>query len=486
LSRRTRIGLLVTILVIGDTLLADVLHLKDGRSIPVESWEYKGDNVIFDIKGGSVTIPKSLLERVEVTSPPAAKAATPPQSSTAPPPGKPTGASRPVPRPAPKTPAATATPPADWSRLPEDAKERELDKMKRALRDQPQQREELSRQLALGFSDLAAQSANRGDLAAAQTRFGEALSYDPHCLPAVIGLSSVYLKQGKDSYARAQIEEGLVFFPKDPTLHFLLGEVHYVQENLRDAISQWETSLSLASDPRVAARLEKARREFAVDESYQRKDTAHFTFRYAESGSISEGLAASLRDFLEEEYGELSGRFQFVPPAPLVVILYPSRDFHQVTQEPATVAGLFDGKIRIPLGGVRTLNPPLRAVLVHELTHAFVYGKSGGNCPRWLQEGLAQLQEGKSLSPAEERSLVRDLAASEGRSWYDEFSYASSLSFTRYLSEKYPFQVFLETLDRMKAGGSAEEALRESTLEDFAQLQKGWVDQLVLQFAEGH
>jgi hypothetical protein len=119
------------------------------------------------------------------------------------------------------------------------------------------------------------------------------------------------------------------------------------------------------------------------------------------------------------------------------------------------------------------------------LTHAFVYGKSGGNCPRWLQEGLAQLQEGKSLSPAEERSLVRDLAASEGRSWYDEFSYASSLSFTRYLSERYPFQIFLETLDRMKAGGSAEEALTESTREDFAQLQKGWVDQLILQFAEG-
>jgi hypothetical protein len=38
----------------------------------------------------------------------------------------------------------------------------------------------------------------------------------------------------------------------------------------------------------------------------------------------------------------------------------------------------------------------------------------------------------------------------------------------------------------MKTGESAEEALKESTLEDFAQLQKGWVDQMVRQFAEGH
>lgn len=465
---------------------ADVLHLKDGRSIPVESWEIKGENVVFEIAGGSVTIPRSLLERVEVTTPPAEKVATPTGGTTPAPAGRPPAAPRPAPRPAAKTPTAPANPPADWSQLPEDAKERELDKMKRSLRDNPRQREELSRLLALGLSDLAAGSATQGDFAAARTRFGEALSYDPRCLPAVIGLSSVYLKQGKDTYARAQIEEGLVFFPKDPTLHALLGEVHYLQENLRDAIAEWETSLSLKNDPAVAARLQKARREFAVDEGYQRKDTAHFTFRYEESGAIPEALASALRDYLESEYGDLSDRFQYVPPGPVVVILYPSRDFHQVTQEPATVAGLFDGKIRIPLGGVKTLNPPLRAVLVHELTHAFVYGKSGGNCPRWLQEGLAQLQEGRSISPAEERSLVRDLAASEGRSWYDEFTYASSLSFTSYLSERYPFQIFLEALDRMKSGESAEEALKESTREDFAQLQKGWVDQMVSQFAEGH
>ena len=362
--------------------------------------------------------------------------------------------------------------------------EHELDKLKRALRDQPQRREALSRQVALGLSVLAGSSVERGDLASAQTRYSEALTYDPQCLPAVIGLSGAYLRQGKDSYARAQLEEALVAFPNDPTVHFLMGEVYYTQENVRDAIAEWETSTSLKNDPRVAARLEKARREFAVDERYARKDTAHFTFRYEESGQVSESLAASLRDFFEEEYGDLSDRFQFAPPAPLVVILYPSREFHALTREPAAVAGLFDGKIRVPVAGVKSLTPPLRAVMVHELTHAFVHGKSGGACPRWLQEGLAQLLEGKSLSASEERALARDLAASEGRSWYGELSYASALSFTRYLEKHYPFQMFLEALDRMRAGKSAEDALKDATLEDFARLQQGWMDDLVSQFAE--
>ena len=93
--------------------------------------------------------------------------------------------------------------------------------------------------------------------------------------------------------------------------------------------------------------------------------------------------------------------------------------------------------------------------------------------------------EGRPLSAGEERGLARDLAASEGRSWYDDFSYASSLSFTRYLTERYPFQVLLEALDRMKTGETAEEALKETTREDFAELQKGWAGQLVQQFAGG-
>ncbi|HEU5182729.1 MAG TPA: hypothetical protein VFW45_18220 [Candidatus Polarisedimenticolia bacterium] len=483
---------------------ADILHLKDGRSLKVESWEIRGDNLIFEIAGGSVTVPKSLLERVEKTVEATPAPASSAAKSSSPAPATPASPA-PVPPPSPRAatppipPARThgnARPPAapkvetldedDLEEMSPADLEKLAEKLKRAAGSTSADREQASRQAALVLTLLGREAADRNDLATAQGRFGEALTYDSRCLPALIGLSAAYLRAGKDQYARAQIEEGLVAFPRDPSLHYLLGEVHYEQESLREAIEEWELSLSLLDDPRVAARLEKARREFSVGGEYARKESPHFTFRYDGSGPVSEGLASSLRDALEEDYSDLSSRYQFAPSAPVVAIFYPSRQFHEVTLEPANVAGLFDGKIRIPLGGVKSLSPPLRAVLVHELTHAFVAGKSGGNAPRWLQEGLAQISEGKAISAGEERTLARDLAATQGKSWYDNFSYPSALSFTRYLVDRYPFEVILETLDRMKQGEPDEEALAAATRESFATLQQGWMDRLVQQFAESH
>ena len=485
-SRLARILLSATFVLLPAAAHADILHLKDGRSLKVESWEIRGDNLIFEIAGGSVTVPKSLLERVEKTVDPAAPASVQTPVPATPIPSAP---ARPAPAPVkPKSrrPGALNAAPAgegiDLEDMSQADLEKLLDRLKRGAGSDSPDRQEASRQAALVLSLLGRQAADASDLALAQSRFSEALTYDAACLPALIGLSAAYLRLGKDQYARAQVEEGLVTYPKDPSLHYLLGEVHYQQENLRDAIAEWELSLSLQNDPRVAARLEKARREFSVDGEYARKESPHFTFRYDGTGPVSETLAGALRDTLEEDYDELSSRFQFAPTAPVVVIFYPSRQFQEVTLEPSNVAGLFDGKIRVPLGGVKSLSPPLRAVLVHELTHAFVTGKSGGNCPRWMQEGLAQLSEGKSLSAGEERVLARDLAATQGKSW-DNFSYPSSLSFTRYLADRYPFEVLLEALDRMKAGEGAEAALASVTRESFAELQQGWIDHLVQQFA---
>src|SRR6202044_1946628 len=53
-------------------------------------------------------------------------------------------------------------------------------------------------------------------------------------------------------------------------------------------------------------------------------------------------------------------------------------------------------KLRVPISGVPSVTPELARVLKHELTHSFVSQMSSNRCPTWLNEGIAQLEEGKS------------------------------------------------------------------------------------------
>src|SRR5205807_9234226 len=57
-----------------------------------------------------------------------------------------------------------------------------------------------------------------------------------------------------------------------------------------------------------------------------------------------------------------------------------------------------DGKLRIPVQGVDSVTSDLAHVLKHELAHSFINQLSGRRCPQWLNEGVAQALEPKSVS----------------------------------------------------------------------------------------
>ena len=188
---------------------------------------------------------------------------------------------------------------------------------------------------------------------------------------------------------------------------------------------------------------------------------------------------AALTDVLEDRFRDLTRIYRHAPSQPITVLLYPRQAFRDVTQAGNEVAGLYDGKIRVPMGGLKKLDPEAQRVLTHELTHAIVASKTRGNCPRWLQEGLAQMAEPRTLRRSEVSALSRTVRADSAATWPDvAFTYAAALSFTRFLEARRGFDLVVGLLGRLGDGDTQDAALTGLYSATFAELAANWAESL--------
>jgi hypothetical protein len=230
----------------------------------------------------------------------------------------------------------------------------------------------------------------------------------------------------------------------------------------------------------------------SAESSYSERETGHFVLRYEGTQS-----SAAFRDqmllTLESDYAELSHQFGSEPRSSIPVILYTNQAFFDVTQEPSWVGALNDGKLRIPVQGLDSLTPSLARVLKHELTHSFVNQLSMGRCPQWLNEGIAQLMEPRSLVRGAQLAQLfqqqheiplnslegsfSSLSSAEAEVAYDE-----SLAATQYIQAHYGMSDLIRILERLGQGESVEAALRSTIHSDYRELQDEIGTELAHQF----
>lgn len=173
---------------------------------------------------------------------------------------------------------------------------------------------------------------------------------------------------------------------------FFLGRIHYESGETDEALRYWEKAAALApSDEFLGGLLERMRREQAVEGRMNRGHSSRFVVSYDTDG-VRTDIALAVLDALETIYNSVGTDLGYFPEARVPVILYTKRDYREVTRSPDWSGGLYDGKIRLPVGGLTEITPELRATLRHEYTHAVVRELTKGNCPTWLNEGLAELQ----------------------------------------------------------------------------------------------
>lgn len=457
----------------------DIVHLKNGGTISADSWEERGDNVIVRQGNGTIVVPRSEIRSIERTTPPAG-AATPGPASSGPASARPGGAA-----------GASRAPVVDLQDAPGGGRDlspeeiqNRIDDLKRRIRDYPVARPENTRELVRLLVRAGADAYRKLDYDTALSRFREALEYDAREPHAAHGLAAAYAAQGRDVYARTTLERALLDNPNDPGLLSLLGDVYNSEERPEDALASWQKAYAAKADENLKRKIEKLKREHEIDGAYHRSEAAHFTLKY-DGERTGPDIGSQILEALEADFPVLETKFDYVPPQPIVVIVYPQRQFYEATLAESNVAGLFDGKIRVPVGGLQHLNDEARAVLVHELAHAFIAGKSHGTAPRWLHEGLAQKIEGKSTGPAHGIPLAKEYQGLADKStWGATFTYPSALSLVEFLIDREGLPVLVEVLQAMGRGATPEAAFQEVTRYSLQELRQAWGEALVSRYLQ--
>lgn len=451
------LGLLLVLPWPDGSARADIIHLKNGGKIVADSWEDRGDALIVVQGSGRITVPRADVLRIETTAP-----AKPP-SDAAPP-------------------AATAKGGIDAMTDEEIAGA--IAVLKRRIDDYPLAREENTRRLVSLLGHLGGRAYKSRQYDAAVSRFREALGYDPKDAGAQLGLAAAYFRQDQDIFARSTLERALLDHPDHPGLHALLGDVYNSEERTEEALQEWRKSYALKSDPSLKEKIDKLVRERSIDGDYRLAEGAHFTLKYdGERGGAD--LGGQILEYLESQFRALEVRFNHYPLQPIVVIVYPQKQFYEATQAGAEIGGLYDGKIRVPIGGLKQINAEARRVLLHELAHAFIAGKSRGTAPRWLHEGLAQFIEEKRTPPPTGIALAREFQNPEGREgWGQAFSYPSALSFVEWLDGGVGFPALVDVLEESGRGTPPDAAFEQVTRYSLKELRQAWGEALVRKYLQ--
>lgn len=443
---------------------ADIIHLKNGGQIVADSWEDRGDVLIVVQGGGRITVPRADVLRVEATTPAKQAPAPVPQAGSAVPPG---GAAK-----------------GGIEAMTDGEIVEAIAVLKRRIDDYPMARQENTRRIVVLLGHLGGRAYKARQYDTAVTRFREALGYDPKDAPAQLGLAASYFRQDQDIFARSTLEQALLDHPEHPGLHALLGDVYTSQERTEEALQEWKKSYELKPDPILKEKIDKLSRERSIDGAYRQSDAAHFTLKYdGERGGAD--LGGEILDYLESQFRTLEVKFDHYPLQPIVVIVYPQKQFYEATQAGADVGGLYDGKIRVPIGGLKQINAGARRVLLHELAHAFIAGKSKGTAPRWLHEGLAQWIEGKTTPTPTGLAQAREFQNPEGRDgWGQAFSYATALSFVEWLDGRVGFPALVDVLEETGKGTNPDAAFEQVTRYSLKELRQAWGEALVRKYLQ--
>ena len=434
---------------------ADTIVLKNGDRVVADAVQERNGRVEYWLGNNSFTIPKSIVVRIE------------------------TGSSIPA-RPAPD--------PVAQPRVREQLagtdqltghviRNGAVDRAALAAIEE----DGLPAQSAAAYAIAARFVESKNDLAAALTYLQSALRFLPNHPVLLENYASLLLRLGRTGEALSSAQQAASVSPQSAEAFAILGFSYYKNDRNREAITALKRSLQLRPDDEVRRLLEKVERESRTEADFREQESSHFTLRY-EGSETADGLRAQILEALEDDYKDLQNDLGGSPKN-IFVSLYTDQAFFDVTQAPAWSSALNDGKIRVPISGIKSVTPELARVLRHELTHSFIQQITHGRTPQWLNEGIAQLEQGLTTSAFGSRLAAlyisgRQIPLNQLEGRFDGYAtgeasvaYAEGLAAAEYIRNTYGMDELARILQRLGQGQSIESALRSTVHAGYAELE---------------
>lgn len=451
---------IIPILVLLATLPApaDVIHLRNGRTIWADQVRENKDRVEYDLGDDTYAIPKSSVERID------AGGAAPIRAGAA-------------------SNAPDITPPAP-------SFNHEADVAEKVIRDGKVDTDALAAVTQAANPELAATAyflagkheSDHGNFPQAKRYYESALRFEPDNSTLLIYYAACLMRTGHAAEALTYAQHAANLAPDSPDAIAMLGFVQFASDHTSDAIRSWKKSLTLRPDATVSQYLARAQRESNAESDFSQRESSHFNLHF-EGKDTSETFRRDLLVTLDSEYDDLVRDLSYSPHNNIAVTLYTQQAFFDVTRAPSWSGAVNDGKLRIPISGVQSVTPELARVLKHELTHSFVSQMSSNRCPTWLNEGIAQMEEGKSSASSGPQLAQLFATGSEIpfnilEGSFMSFSapeaivaYAESLAAVEYLRDAYGMSEITRILERLSQGSSTEAGLRTTIHSDYRQLR---------------
>jgi len=184
----------------------------------------------------------------------------------------------------------------------------------------------------------------------------------------------------------------------DPEAYILLAEV---KESLGETTEAWELAQRATAlqnlteeETRELQKREASLNAKAEESAGQGELTSGFIrlrYQLVQHQPLVNGSLQILQKTIETLNLQLGLPY---PAEPIEVIFHQSENFGRIAHSPSWTAGLYDGRVRIPVPADQNFDEEFARVLRHEITHAVLSEHAQHRqLPAWFQEGLAQVAE---------------------------------------------------------------------------------------------